>query len=408
MRKWLVILALLLLPGWAAHAQGDSLRLGHVVRGQVTDRQSGAPLEAVQVRLPGWNYATVTNADGIFVLKADVPIAQIECTHLGYKPRKVSVGGQPFVRVGMERESIPLNEAVLVSGNARAIVEAAVRRLPDTYGPTPQLLECFYRETLRKKNRYTYVAEAVARLYKSAWDGTVTHDAAALEKSRILVSQRKRDTLSVKMQGGPTQAVALDAAKNLEVLLEPRDLDDYAFEMDFPAYVNDRVQFVIRFHPARQRDYALYEGTLYIDREHLSFTRIEMAMDMRDQARATRALLVRKPLSLRFFPEEASFVLNYTLDGGRSRLAYYRGTLRFLCDWRKRLFRTRYVLVNELVVTDILPESAPIPRAHRFRTQDILGDKAAEFQDPDFWRDYNIIEPSESLEHAMDRLRKGR
>ena len=35
-------------------------------------------------------------------------------------------------------------------------------------------------------------------------------------------------------------------------------------------------------------------------------------------------------------------------------------------------------------------------------------EKAAEFQDPDFWKDYNIIEPSESLEHAIGRLRRGR
>ena len=33
-------------------------------------------------------------------------------------------------------------------------------------------------------------------------------------------------------------------------------------------------------------------------------------------------------------------------------------------------------------------------------------DKAPLFQDPDFWKDYNIIEPSESLEHAVARLRK--
>ena len=43
-----------------------------------------------------------------------------------------------------------------------------------------------------------------------------------------------------------------------------------------------------------------------------------------------------------------------------------------------------------------------------FRSSDILSEKAAEFLDPDFWKDYNIIEPTESLEHAIDRLRKGR
>ena len=64
--------------------------------------------------------------------------------------------------------------------------------------------------------------------------------------------------------------------------------------------------------------------------------------------------------------------------------------------------------VNELVITDVRPEATPIPRKERFRQRDYLSDKALEFQDSDFWKDYNIIEPTESLEHAIDRLRKGR
>ena len=65
-------------------------------------------------------------------------------------------------------------------------------------------------------------------------------------------------------------------------------------------------------------------------------------------------------------------------------------------------------MVTELVITDVREPAVPIPRAEAFRTVDILSDKAAEFQDPDFWKDYNIIEPTESLENAIGRLRKGR
>ena len=82
--------------------------------------------------------------------------------------------------------------------------------------------------------------------------------------------------------------------------------------------------------------------------------------------------------------------------------------MRFNCDWKKRLFATSYAVVNELVVTDLREPAVPIPRAEAFRAVDILSDKAAEFQDPDFWMDYNIIEPTESLEHAIGRLRRGR
>ena len=117
-------------------------------------------------------------------------------------------------------------------------------------------------------------------------------------------------------------------------------------------------------------------------------------------------MLVSKPFTLRFVPQECSVVLNYRLENGKTRLEYFRSTMRFACDWRKRLFRTHYTAVNELVVTDVRPEATPIRRQERFRSNDFLPDKVLQFYDPDFWADYNIIEPSESLEHAIRRLRK--
>ena len=80
--------------------------------------------------------------------------------------------------------------------------------------------------------------------------------------------------------------------------------------------------------------------------------------------------------------------------------------MRFSCDWKRRLFSTNYTSVNELVVTDLREPATPIERSEMFRATDILDNKAKEFMDPDFWKDYNIIEPSESLENAINRLRK--
>lgn len=406
MRKVLVLILLSLFTCQALSAQQDTLRLGYTVQGRVVDAQSGRALESVHVSIPGRHQATVTNADGDFTLKSDRPIPEILCSCLGYRSQRQKAGTDVTVR--MHRESLELKEASIISGDPKSIVLAALDRIWDTYCTEPELLECFYRETLQKRSRYTYVAEAVARLYKNRYDGSVLRDAAALEKSRILVSQRKTDTLSVKTMGGPTQAITHDVVKNRDILFAPEDLQLYQFRMETPAYIGDRLQFVIGMSPALPADYALYNCKLYIDREYLTFTRVEASLDMSDKAKATRMILVRKPLTLRFFPEEATIVLNYRLSEGKSRLEYFRSTMRFACDWRKRLFKTRYTAVNELVITDVRDQATPIPRSERFRLKETLSDKAPEFQDPDFWKDYNIIEPSESLEHAIGRLRKGK
>ena len=409
MRKLLTILFLgliAILPSGAQTA-ADSARLSYAVRGRVVDSRRSRPMEAVHVSVPGRSYATVTNADGRFILKSNEAIRELEFSYVGYRTRRQAVAedGRDIV-VKLYREEAVLDEASIVSGDPRQIVEAAVEQIWNSYCTESRLLGCFYRETLQKRGRYTYVAEAVARLYKRKYDMSIYRDAAALEKSRVLISQRRRDTLSVKTQGGPAMALSLDVVKNPEILLNKDDMALYSYELLKPVYIGDRLQFVVAIHPDGEADYPLYHGKLYIDRELLSFTRVELSMDMKDKRKAAGVLLVRKPATLRFVPEEASYILNYSLKDGSSTLSYFRSTLRFSCDWRKRLFKTRYTAVNELVVTDVREPATPISRKEKFSVRDILEDKAAEFRDPDFWKDYNIIAPSESLEHAFDRLKK--
>ena len=407
MRKFLILIAFVFCTA-ALYGQVDTVRLGYSVQGNVVDAVTGRPMESVHVSVPGRHYATVTNADGDFTIKSDQPVTEVTFSFLGYRTLRQKPGGGPL-RVRLTPESLPLAEASIVTGDPREILREAIYRIRDNYSKNPELLECFYRETVRKRNRYLFVSEAVARLYKTGYDGTVYRDRAALEKSRILLSQRKTDTLSVKMQGGPTQALTFDVVKNPEILFDEEELTLYDFEMGFPTYIGDRLQFVIHFHPgSRPVEWPLYHGTLYIDRELLSFSRIEMSLDMSDIDKATRMMVIRKPLTLRVTPRELSIVISYRLKDNQSRLEYFRSTMRFNCDWRKRLFATSYAVVNELVVTDLREPAVPIPRAEAFRSVDYLIEKASEFQDPDFWKDYNIIEPSESLEHAIGRLRRGR
>ena len=408
MRKFLILIAFVFCSV-ALYGQVDTVRLGYSVQGSVVDAVTGRPMESVHVSVPDRHYATVTNADGDFTIKSDQPVKEVVFSYLGYRTLRQKPGVGPL-NVRMTPESLPLAEASIITGDPFEIVRAAIDKIEDNYSQTPELLECFYRETVRKRNRYIYVSEAVARMYKTGYDGTVYRDRTALEKSRVLLSQRRTDTLSVKMQGGPTQAMTFDVVKNHEILFDKDELPLYEFEMGMPTYIGDRLQFVIRFHPAtyKEVEWARYHGTLYIDRELLSFTRIEMSLDMSDITKATRMMVIRKPLSLRLTPRELSVVISYRLKDGISRLEYFRSTMRFNCDWKKRLFATAYAVVNELVVTDLREPAVQIPRNEVFRTVDILSDKAAEFQDPDFWKDYNIIEPTESLEHAIGRLRKGR
>ena len=420
--KTLILLVLMVLPAFLGDAETnaapnvaastgalaagkDSLGLAYSVRGVVQDARSGSRMAAVGIRVGGRSYATVSNADGGFIIKSDGPISELTFSYVGYQTLTLAVEGAE-VTARMVQERNMLDASSIITGEPLEIVRSAVMSIPENYPERAELLKCFYRETLQKRGRFISVSEAVSRVYKAPYRGLSYGDRVALDKSRVLVSQRSRDTLSVKVQGGPTLPITADVVGDGDMLLDDMLSGRYYMEMLPPAYIGDRLQFVIHFEPAVDCGYALFEGTMYIDRERLFFTRVEMSLDMSDPVLATRQLLQKKPLGLRFTPKEVSFVINYGYDGAVCRMEYYRATYRFNCDWRKKMLATSYTVVNETVVTDIIRPVVPIGREEQFRSSDSMADKAAAFFDPEFWKGYNIIEPTESLEHAAKRLQR--
>ena len=128
--------------------------------------------------------------------------------------------------------------------------------------------------------------------------------------------------------------------------------------------------------------------------ERLAFTRIELSLDMSDKDKATRTMLVRKPMGVRFKPKELSCVVDYRYTDGITRISYLRNTFKFNCDWKKRL-----------AVTDSESENVkPIVSRNSFDSHDAYYDKVEYFMDPEYWSNYNIIEPSESLDKAIRKL----
>ena len=256
-----------------------------------------------------------------------------------------------------------------------------------------------------KRKHYIYVAEGVEDMYKTSYTRQVGRDRVSIIKGRRLISQKESDTLGVKVMGGPVQAVLLDVVKNREILLNKEELDAYQFKMGTPEYINDREQYVVLMEPKMLMPYALYHAKLYIDRERLAFTRIELDLDMRDKDKATHTMLVKKPFGVKFRPRELSCVVDYRYEDGVTRLSYLRNIFRFNCDWKKRLFSTSFTATCEMAVTDVASDGVqPIANRSSFDSRDSYYDKVEYFMDPEYWSNYNIIEPSESLDKAIQRL----
>ena len=399
-------LALLTAFGLQAFAQTDSLRF--VVRGVVRDASGGKPLDAVAVTIPGTAFATVTNRDGSFIIKSDTEPSYITFTLLGYNSQTVPVKAGDELRVRLNRGSLELSPATVISGDPLTLLRYAIARIDANSAQAPELFDCFYRETVQKRQRFIYVSEAVTKMYKAA-PGPFGRDRAAVQKSRLLASPRPADTLGVKVIGGPVLAVDFDLVRQHDLVFHENLIPYYNFELLPPDMIDGRMQFVIGFSPAKVEDFALQYGKVYIDQITFAISRVETSLDVSDQDKATRAMLVRRPTGLRFRPKEMWMELNYKPEAdGYWRLSYLRTRFRFNCDWKKRLVATDYTVVSEMVVTNRYTgaDAVPIQRSEEFRSYNSLADQTKFYSDPLFWEAYNIIEPTVGLENAIERLKK--
>ena len=164
---------------------------------------------------------------------------------------------------------------------------------------------------------------------------------------------------------------------------------------------------MVSIAPNKTLSYALFRGHLYIDCETLSFTRTELSLDMSDKTKATNSMLVHKPLGVRFKPKEMTMLVDYKYDNGVTRISYIRSTFRFNCDWKRRLLATSFTAFCEMVVTNRTTNNVqPIQGNQSFDQRDAFYDRVDYFRDPDFWADYNIIEPTETLDQAIGKLLK--
>ena len=408
-----MLLAIYLLVGTTtALAQNGDADDFYIVSGIVKDKATKKAMEYVNVSAVGTNIGTITNSDGEFTLKISKShrVKEIQLSCLGYYNALITISGsnnngQTFL---MTPESFVLSEVKVFSWrNPRDLVKTAIEKIEENYEMKPNILTGFYRETIQKRRNYINISEAVIEIYKDAYNKSASRDQVKILKGRKLISPKKTDTLGVTLLGGPNMPVFLDIIKNPDVLLETEALQFYSFTMGEATSIDDRMQYTVHFEPQMVLPYPLYTGTLYIDRATLSFTRAEFEMDPSDKNKITSAILKEKPAGLRFTPEEVSYVITYKQQGDKTYLNYIRNEIKFKCDWKRRLFATNYAVLGETIITDRDDQNVSrIPTKETFTIRQSLSQEVSLYQDENFWSSYNIIEPTESLENAVNRLKK--
>ena len=381
-------------------------------RGEVIDASTKKPLVFATLALDGTNISTITNTEGEFLLKipSDKATGMLTVSFLGYKNKSLALS-----ELRPNKNRIPLEVSVtqLLEVNinapkdARALVKETLAKKGANYFDDPTLMTAFYRETIKKRRKNVSLSEAVVNIYKTPYN-SLRRDAVELYKARKSTDYSKLDTVALKLQGGPFNALYVDIMKYPEYIFAEDLIEYYNFSFARSTRINDKLIYVINFEQRPGVNDPYYKGELFIDVENKILTSAIYTLNITNKDKAARLFVRRKPAKVDVWPTEVAYRVDYREKGGKWYYGYSNVLMEFKVNWKDRLFNSVYSMTAEMAVTDWERNSTgELPKnKERIKKTIILGDEAIGFSDPDFWGEYNIIEPEKSIESAIKKIQR--
>ncbi|WP_111685449.1 carboxypeptidase-like regulatory domain-containing protein [Winogradskyella tangerina] len=380
--------------------------------GKVIDGQTKKVIESASLSIEGSNIGTISNSDGEFVLKvpANYSNSRLIISFLGYETKVVEISDLSVNNIKIElRAAATQLQPVNISAfkDAENLVRMVFKDKNKNVLKAPLYMTAFYRETIKRRNRNVSLTEAVVNILKQPLSSS-KRDAILLNKARKSTDYKRLDTVSVKLQGGPFSTIHLDIMKYPEYIFTDVALNSYAFTFGPSTTINGRNVYVVNFKPKNNSLNLNYTGQLFIDPQALALVSADYSLDLSNKSRTRNLLVKKKPRSVVVYPLEANYKVDYKVKDGKWYYNYSSLYLRFKVKKKRQLFNKVYSLASEMAVTDWEPrtDDIDINLKNRLKPTIIIADKISGFSDPDFWGEFNVIEPDKSIESAIEKIRK--
>lgn len=385
----------------------DSLKVIKL-SGKVIDLKDHKPVEFTSVYIKDRNIGTMTNVDGNFTIK--LPEKSLNDTVyfscIGYKPirKRVSEISKVNNTILLEVSAFQLKEVKVKPVDPKEVIKIALDRIPKNYSTKPMGLTSFYRETIQQNGDYVGLSEAVLNIYKASYSGS-GNDQVSIYKGRRVVFEKQMDTVLFKFQGGIATSLMLDLAKNPSNFLSYEYFKYYEFTLDDIVTVEGRPTYVIGFDQDDFSPYALYKGKLYVDIEAYALVRAEFMISPKGLEKAADYLIQKSSRRLRVKPTFSAYMVNYTMMNNTWYLNYIREEVAFRVRKKYSFFGITFHSKAEMLITQT--DSVNIHRIKlnkQVHSNDIFVEKLGKY-DPDYWSEFNIIRPEESLEEALHKIK---
>ena len=290
--------------------------------------------------------------------------------------------------------------------DALSLVKMALSRKNENYYDKQAIMTAFYREAVRKGKRNASLSEAVVEIYKQPYKA-LRKDQINMVKSRKNTNYSRLDTLALKLQGGPFTTLYTDIVKYPEYIFNEDTFQQYEFNFDKSTEINDRQVYTVRFKQIEVENSPLYYGKLYIDAETFTLVSAAYSLNLKNIEEASQMFIRKKPAKVSVEPTEATYRVDYKTKNGKWHYGYSNIQAAFKVKWKNKIFSNTYTLDIEMAITDwIVNATGDRKPDNSLKSSIILIDEASGFSDPEFWGEYNIIEPEKSIESAIKKIAK--
>ncbi|MEO8619585.1 MAG: carboxypeptidase regulatory-like domain-containing protein [bacterium] len=229
------VLALLVLPSTAVHAQGVTTG---ALTGTITDA-TGAPVEAAQVQvrnaLTGYNIGATTRASGLYVIQGIEPNQNYRITvrRIGYAPTTrdgvtISLGQTRREDFKLVREVAQLGEVSITASATDAVINASKT------GTSTSISDSALRRLPTINRNFTDFVSLVPQVSTTGGVG-LSGGGANLRQNSIQIDGAQAGDLfglGTSGQAGASanaKSIPLDAVKEYQVLLSPFDVRQGSF-----------------------------------------------------------------------------------------------------------------------------------------------------------------------------------
>lgn len=371
------------------------------ISGTITDVESNEGLPYATIALKNKGKGTVTNNNGEFGLKigSDMVNDTLSVSYLGYINTEMPVSEAlgKVILIKLEREFISIPGIIIRNQIPQEIINKSIRAIPENYSRNPVYLSGFYREGVLKRRLLQNYSEAIIKIYKSSYSGSILRDQIKVLKSRKIENSEKKDTLTVRLKAGLSTCIELDGVKKAFDFINPETMHDYSFRMTDIVTWEDESAYAIDFEQREDIDLPLYKGTLYINTVDYAILNAEFELNEAFLFKMKDSFIANSTRGFNTWPVSVKYSVSYRKVNGLYYLNHVRGDLQFASKKKRRFFNSQFTVFFELAITDI--ELNNVTRFDRDEVAPVhsVFSKVINSYDPLFWGNQDFLRPEDNL-----------